>query len=40
MMTEYHISEYARQRILKEVALRAGRLVVDLTWYAACIIIE
>ncbi|KFY32017.1 hypothetical protein V493_00609 [Pseudogymnoascus sp. VKM F-4281 (FW-2241)] len=32
MMTEYHISEYARQRILKEVALRAGRLVVDLTW--------
>ena len=33
MMSEYHITEYARQKILKEVALRAQRLVVDLAWY-------
>ncbi|EPE02884.1 hypothetical protein F503_01625 [Ophiostoma piceae UAMH 11346] len=31
LMAEYHITEYGRQRILKEVALRAQRLVVDLT---------
>ncbi|KAI9744382.1 MAG: hypothetical protein M1818_001911 [Claussenomyces sp. TS43310] len=32
MMAEYHITEYGRQKILKEVAMRAMRLVVDLTW--------
>lgn len=31
LMAEYHITEYGRQKILKEVALRAQRLVVDLT---------
>jgi hypothetical protein len=33
MMSEYHITEYGRQKILKEVAMRVQRLVVDLTWY-------
>lgn len=33
MMSEYHITEYGRQKILKEVAMRAQRLVVDMTWY-------
>ncbi|RFU35311.1 hypothetical protein B7463_g1068, partial [Scytalidium lignicola] len=32
MMAEYHITEYGRQKILKEVAMRAQRLVVDMTW--------
>ncbi|RDW88246.1 hypothetical protein BP6252_00278 [Coleophoma cylindrospora] len=32
MMSEYHITEYGRQKILKEVAMRAQRFVVDLTW--------
>ncbi|KAG4035230.1 hypothetical protein MFRU_001g00010 [Monilinia fructicola] len=32
MMSEYHITEYGRQKILKEVAMRAQRLVVDMTW--------
>jgi hypothetical protein len=33
MMSEYHITEYGRQKILKEVAMRAQKLVVDMTWY-------
>jgi hypothetical protein len=33
MMSEYHITEYGRQKILKEVAMKVQRLVVDLTWY-------
>jgi len=33
MMAEYHITEYGRQKILKEVVMRAQRLVVDMTWY-------
>ncbi|ESZ89715.1 hypothetical protein SBOR_9898 [Sclerotinia borealis F-4128] len=32
MMSEYHITEYGRQKILKEVAMRAQRFVVDMTW--------
>jgi hypothetical protein len=32
MMSEYHITEYGRQKILKEVAMRSQRLVVDMTW--------
>jgi hypothetical protein len=32
-MSEYHITEYGRQKILKEVAMKVQRLVVDLTWY-------
>lgn len=31
LMAEYHITEYGRQKILKEVALRAQRLVVEMT---------
>ncbi|CAK7216807.1 hypothetical protein SCUCBS95973_002931 [Sporothrix curviconia] len=31
LMAEYHITEYGRQKILKEVALRAQRLVVEKT---------
>ncbi|PQE28614.1 chromatin assembly factor 1 subunit rlf2 protein [Rutstroemia sp. NJR-2017a WRK4] len=31
-MSEYHITEYGRQKILKEVAMRSQRLVVDMTW--------
>ncbi|OAA55527.1 hypothetical protein SPI_08211 [Niveomyces insectorum RCEF 264] len=31
LMAEYHITEYGRQKILKEVALRAQRLVVERT---------
>jgi hypothetical protein len=33
MMSEYHITEYGRQKILKEVAMRSQRIVVDMTWY-------
>ncbi|KAK7743735.1 hypothetical protein SLS62_010466 [Diatrype stigma] len=29
LMAEYHITEYARQKILKEVATRAQKLVID-----------
>lgn len=32
MLSEYHITEYGRQKILKEVAMRSQKLVVDLTW--------
>jgi hypothetical protein len=32
-MSEYHITEYGRQKILKEVAMRSQRIVVDMTWY-------
>ncbi|KAI0123310.1 hypothetical protein BJ170DRAFT_105003 [Xylariales sp. AK1849] len=32
MMSEYHITEYGRQKILKQVAQRAQDLVVDMTW--------
>jgi len=32
MMAEYHITEYGRQKILKEVVMRAQRLAVDMTW--------
>ncbi|TPX09893.1 uncharacterized protein E0L32_008915 [Thyridium curvatum] len=32
LMTEYHITEYGRQKILKQVALRASRLVIDMLW--------
>lgn len=32
MMAEYHITEYGRQKILKQVAMRAQQLVVDTTW--------
>ncbi|KAH8654051.1 hypothetical protein BGZ60DRAFT_386518 [Tricladium varicosporioides] len=32
MMSEYHITEYGRQKILKEVALRASKYVVDMLW--------
>jgi hypothetical protein len=33
MMTEYHITEYGRQKILKDVAMKAQKLVVDKLWY-------
>jgi hypothetical protein len=33
MMSEYHITEYGRQKILKEVAMRSSKYVVDLVWY-------
>jgi len=34
-MMNHHISENARQKILKEIAVRAQKLVLDLTyWYA------
>jgi len=32
-MSEYHITEYGRQKILKEVAMRVQKLVVDRLWY-------
>ncbi|KAF2455719.1 hypothetical protein BDY21DRAFT_307227 [Lineolata rhizophorae] len=32
IMTGYHISEHARQRILKEIALRAHKAVADMTY--------
>lgn len=32
MMSEYHITEYGRQKILKEVVMRAQRLVSDMLW--------
>ncbi|KAH6692514.1 hypothetical protein F5X68DRAFT_165473 [Plectosphaerella plurivora] len=32
MMAEYHITEYGRQKILRNVALRAQQMVVDMTW--------
>ncbi|KAH8590958.1 hypothetical protein B0O99DRAFT_654637 [Bisporella sp. PMI_857] len=32
MMSEYHISEYGRQKILKEVAMRAQKLVITKLW--------
>ncbi|CAG8956268.1 hypothetical protein HYFRA_00003648 [Hymenoscyphus fraxineus] len=37
MMSEYHITEYGRQKILKEVAMRASKYVVDLVWQKASI---
>lgn len=33
-MYEYHITDYGRQKILKEVVVRAQKLVIDLMWYA------
>ncbi|KAI1865290.1 uncharacterized protein JN550_008338 [Neoarthrinium moseri] len=35
MMSEYHITEYGRQKILKQVAQRAQALVMDMTWTSA-----
>lgn len=32
MMAEFHVTEYGRQKILKEVAMRAQKLVIDHTW--------
>jgi hypothetical protein len=32
-MSEYHITEYGRQKILKEVVMRAQKLVIDMMWY-------
>ncbi|KAG9236512.1 hypothetical protein BJ875DRAFT_371895 [Amylocarpus encephaloides] len=32
MMSEYHITEYGRQKILKEVAMRSSKHVIDLVW--------
>jgi hypothetical protein len=32
MMAEYHITEYGRQKILKEVVMRAHKLVADMLW--------
>ncbi|CZR56702.1 uncharacterized protein PAC_06591 [Phialocephala subalpina] len=32
MMAEYHITEYGRQKILKEVVMRAQKLVADMLW--------
>lgn len=32
MMADYHITEYGRQKILKQVALRAQRDVVEMLW--------
>jgi len=34
-MTGHHISEHARQKILKEIAIRAQKQVLDMTynWY-------
>jgi hypothetical protein len=34
MLIEYHITEYGRQKILKDVAMRAQRIAVDTLWYA------
>ncbi|KAF1928185.1 uncharacterized protein M421DRAFT_62973 [Didymella exigua CBS 183.55] len=38
IMIEHHISEHARQKILKEIAVRAQKHVLDLTynWYELC----
>jgi hypothetical protein len=33
LMAEYHITEYGRQKILKQVALRAQHIVVEMTCY-------
>ncbi|TVY48215.1 hypothetical protein LOCC1_G001866 [Lachnellula occidentalis] len=32
MMSEYHITEYGRQKILREVGMRALRIVIDMVW--------
>ena len=34
-MNDYHISEHARQKILKEIAIKAQKMVLDVTyhWY-------
>lgn len=32
MMLDYHITEYGRQKILKQVAMRASSVVVDMLW--------
>lgn len=32
MMTDYFITEYGRQKILKQVALKASSIVVDMLW--------
>ncbi|KAJ3940299.1 uncharacterized protein N0V96_009290 [Colletotrichum fioriniae] len=32
LMGDYHITEYGRQKILKQVAMRAQQLVVEVTW--------
>ncbi|TEA19212.1 hypothetical protein C8034_v010295 [Colletotrichum sidae] len=32
LMGEYHITEYGRQKILKQVAMRAQQVVIDITW--------
>ncbi|GKT41297.1 uncharacterized protein ColSpa_01478 [Colletotrichum spaethianum] len=32
LMGDYHITEYGRQKILKQVAMRAQQLVVEITW--------
>ncbi|OLN89011.1 hypothetical protein CCHL11_06058 [Colletotrichum chlorophyti] len=32
LMGDYHITEYGRQKILKQVAMRAQQLVVEMTW--------
>ncbi|CAN8096121.1 unnamed protein product [Discula destructiva] len=34
MMTDYHITEYGRQKILKQVAMKASSIVVDMLWKA------
>lgn len=34
MMTNYHITEYGRQKILKQVAMKASSIVVDMLWKA------
>jgi hypothetical protein len=39
MMSEYHITEYGRQKILKEVVMRAQKLVIDMMWYAQWILL-
>jgi len=31
-MNGYHISEHARQKILKEIAIKAQRMVLDMTY--------
>lgn len=32
MMADYHITEYGRQKILKQVAMKASSIVVDMLW--------
>ncbi|KAF9877163.1 hypothetical protein CkaCkLH20_05429 [Colletotrichum karsti] len=32
LMGDYHITEYGRQKILKQVAMRAQQVVVEITW--------